>query len=137
MGTWGTGLYSNDIALDLKGTYTRLLKEGKTKEEVERLTIEQYKDTMTCEDEDDYETIDAWLVLADLEWKYGRLSEKVKARAFGYLESGKALESWEECSKTDYKKRQQVLEQLKEKLLSPMPAEKKSVYQNHMSVNGN
>lgn len=124
MGTWGTGLYSNDLALDLKGTYMRLLKEGKTKEEIERLTIEQYEDTMECEGEDD-EIIDAWLVLADLEWKYGRLSEKVKARAFGYLESGKALESWEECSKTDYKKRQQVLEQLKEKLLSPMPAEKK------------
>ncbi|QEH67730.1 hypothetical protein [Cellulosilyticum sp. WCF-2] len=126
MGTWGTGLYSNDLALDLKGTYMRLLKEGKTKEEVERLTIEQYEDTMECEDEDeDDETIDAWLVLADLEWKYGRLSERVKARALGYLETGKGLEAWEECSNTDYKKREQVLEQLREKLLSPMPAEKK------------
>lgn len=55
----------------------------------------------------------------------------------GYLETGKALEAWEECSRTDYKKREQVLEQLREKLLSPMPAEKKVRVPKSYEVSGN
>ena len=33
MGTWGTRLYDDDIALDVKETYQMKIEEGKNKEE--------------------------------------------------------------------------------------------------------
>ncbi len=33
MGTWGTGLYSNDFACDIRGDYIDKLKRGKTNDE--------------------------------------------------------------------------------------------------------
>ena len=33
MGTWGTGLYSNDSACDIRGDYIDKLKRGKTNDE--------------------------------------------------------------------------------------------------------
>lgn len=44
MGTWGTNLYENDLALDLKEEYIEKLKKGiENKEALEQIKQEAYK----------------------------------------------------------------------------------------------
>ena len=59
------------------------------------------------------------------QWKYGRLHPKVKKEALRYLKLGTNLERWKEENPKLFPKRKKVLEELKERLESPMPPEKK------------
>ena len=46
MGTWGTGLYSNDSACDIRGDYIDKLKRGKTNDEATQELINSNRDIM-------------------------------------------------------------------------------------------
>ena len=120
MGTWGTKIYEDDTASDVKEEYIDLLKQGIGNEEATNRLIEGY-DT-----EDEEEGPIFWFALANIQWEYGRLLEKVKKQALYYIESGIELERWEEDKKL-YEKRKEVLKELEEKLNSPMPKEKRIV----------
>ena len=45
MGTWGTGLYSNDSACDIRGDYIDKLKRGKTNVNTKKATAKSKKYT--------------------------------------------------------------------------------------------
>ena len=120
MGTWGTKIYEDDTASDVKEEYIDLLKQGIENEEATNRLIEGY-DT-----EDEEEGPIFWFALANIQWEYGRLLENVKKQALYYIESGIELERWEEDKKL-YEKRKEVLKELEEKLNSPMPKEKRIV----------
>ncbi len=75
------------------------------------------------EDEDDEPLF--WFALADTQWKYGRLLDEVKKEALKHIELGKNLLRWKEENPKQYSKRKKVLEELKKKLESPQPPEKK------------
>ena len=120
MGAWGTGLYQDDTTCDVKEEYLNLLKIGKgPKEAMEEMIINW---------EDCIEDVEAgtlfWFALAETQWKYGLLDEKVKEIALKYIEEGIDLERWEEDQKL-YTKRKTELEKLKEKLGSEQPKGKK------------
>lgn len=119
MGTWGTALFSNDDACDVKDCYMSLLEIQCTAEEAERRTIEECYYNETPEEKAIF-----WMALASIEWDKGRLSDMVKEKALSFLEMGGDLALWEDDPKS-YKKRKEVLEKLKNKLLSPMPPAKK------------
>ena len=119
MGTWGVNLYQDDIALDVKEEYIDFLKIGINNKEATKRLVKIYKDIM----EDDEAGV-FWFALADTQWKYGRLLPEVKSKALEFIESGVDLELWKEDEK-QYKKRQKVLEGLKDKLNSEQPQEKK------------
>ncbi len=121
MGTWGTGLYQDDTTCDIKEDYLDLLKVGMSKEEALKKIIEYNEDRLRYEDERDL----FWMALADTQWKYGRLDEKVKKRAIEAIESGRDLEIWKKDNPKLYKKRKIVLEKLKEKLNTEQLQEKK------------
>ena len=120
MGAWGTGLYQDDTTDDIKEEYLNYLRIGLTNEEATNKVLEEND----WWEEDEEEAPLLWFALADTQWKYGRLMDKVKKQALKYIEEGTDLERWEEDKKL-YKKRKEVLEKLKEKLNSPMPKEKK------------
>lgn len=64
-----------------------------------------------------------WYALADWQWKHGVLSEDVKAKALGLLDSHAGLSDWMESgSDSDVKKRLSVMDELQKRLESPMPA---------------
>ncbi len=65
-----------------------------------------------------------WLVFASIQWKLGRLQENVKQEALQIIESGADLARWEEEPKL-HKKREVVLNKLREQLHSPQPEAKK------------
>ena len=121
MGIWGCGLYQDDVTCDVKSDYLNWLRVGKTNEEATELMLEYYEDYI--DDEDDAPPF--WFALADTQWKYGRLHPKVKKEALRYLKLGTNLERWKEENPKLFPKRKKVLEELKKRLESPMPPEKK------------
>lgn len=125
MGTWGTGLYQDDTACDVKESIKdRLIygdEEGKryTKEELIESILEEYEDYMQLDDD----RAIVILVLADILWKNGMLTDNLKMEALKIIENKTDLERWGE-DKELYKKREKVLEALKIKIESNQPEEK-------------
>lgn len=120
MGAWGANLYQDDVALDVKDEYKDNLRRGKTNEEAMQEIIDKYQELL--EDEEDRGVF--WLALADTQWNLGRLDEQVKEQALEIIELGTDLKRWEVNEKL-YNKRKEILEKIKEKLLSPQPEEKR------------
>jgi hypothetical protein len=114
MGAWGTALYSDDVALDVRDLYKELLGEGYSNEIVTKSLVRICKEQI--EDEEDGSVF--WLALADTQWKCGRLMDEVKKLAIEVIDRGMDLERWKD-NKSDYKKRVVVLEKLKVQLLCP------------------
>ena len=130
MGTWGTKLYENDLALDLKEEYIEKLKKGiENKEALEQIK-QEYKEEIEDNDE---ETV-FWMVLADTMWNLGKMTDEVKNKALQSIK--KDLKKWEQESENskDVVKREKELEKLKNKLNSEMPKEKKFRQQNPNKV---
>ena len=122
MGAWGPKLYQDDIAQDIRDTYKDRLRRGKTTKEITEELIEEYSGEI--EDIDDGPIF--WFALADIQWDYGRLLPEVKENAIKWIEDGSDIRRWEEeGTAKEVKVRKEVLEQLKHKLESPMPEEKK------------
>ena len=119
MGAWGTNLYQNDVAGDIKESYINKQRAGKTSQEALRELMEE--DRVLFEDDDD--KYSAWFALADVMWKYGHLTEEVKNRALELIESEPVEEIW--VNKKEIKSRKAVLEKLKDKLPSELPPYKK------------
>lgn len=123
MGAWGTAIFSDDFAEDVRGEYNALLSIGKATKEAEDLIIQYFMDFLGKNDEE--ESI-FWFSLALAEWNKGRLSERVKASALEHLDSGKDLERWNTPdNQKNYLKRCKVLDDFRSTILSPMPLEKK------------
>ena len=120
MGAWGVGLYQDDVTCDVRSDYVNRLKVGLSNIDATKDLIELNSDFI--EDPDDGPLF--WLALADTQWKYGRLLPEIKEIALEYIRSGTDLEKWKE-NKKQFEKRKRVLEELEERLNSPMPPEKK------------
>ena len=109
MGSWGTGLFSDDLAHDVRNMYHDYLALGYDDIEAERQVQAYYcPQVVGTEDEPLF-----WLSLAAVEQKYGRLSTEIKERALRIIENGSDLERWEGAQR---KKREAVLKTLEEKL---------------------
>lgn len=123
MASWGPKLYQDDIAEDVRDYYKDQLKRGKTNEGVTKELIEGNQDIVLDEDEAPV----FWFALADTQWNLGRLLPFVKEKALEYLKSGSNLERWqkEAINQREFKVREKVLRELEQKLISPVPPEKK------------
>lgn len=69
MGTWGTGLYSDDLAMDVRDYYREQLSLGKPEEKITQELIEQNRTFIL----DDEVASVFWFALADTQWNLGRL----------------------------------------------------------------
>ena len=119
MGAWGTALFSDDLAADLRGEFRDLIGDGcNAAQAVEKLKVE-YSDAL----EDSDESTVFWLALAAAQWDLGHTDPTTQRTAIEILERGGDLERWE--NQKDRKKREQVLSELREKLKSPPPQPKK------------
>lgn len=121
MGAWGTSLYANDSASDIRGNYIDKLRRGKTNEEATKELIEAARDLMGDAEEEPL----FWFALADTQWNYGRLLPEVKAKALFYLSQDKELERWEESGQKKLSAWKKTLETLKENLETSQPPAKK------------
>ena len=127
MGAWGISIYANDAASDIRGDYLDLLRRGQNGEEASRAIITKYDDLIRDPEEEPL----FWYALSDTQWNYGRLQPEVKEKALFFLESNVEMQRWIESGKDKAEAWSQTLLNLREKLLSPQPAEKK-VYQHRL-----
>ena len=123
MGAWGTALYSDDETLDLKENYLINLKKTQSHELAYK---ESYDSFVKDHGKNDFaDEALFWFVLADVQYKYGKLLPEVKEKANDFFNRREHLELWEEQGKKLLNKRKQVLKELEIKINSPLPKERK------------
>jgi len=120
MGTWGTGLYSDDTAADVRDTYRDYIGDGVAGPNATDQLIEDFGDTLNSPTT----ACPFWLALADTQWRCGRLEDRVKEKALEIIASGTDLLLWKE-SVAEHRKRSVVLEKLRAKLVTAQPKLKK------------
>lgn len=114
MGAWTTRIFDDDGASDIRAEYRILLGYGVPPEEAYRLIKDNfYKDYENSDDEDVY-----WLSIALYQWQNGILMDEVKENALRCIDNEEYLERWKDSGEKVYQKRKQVLQTLREKLLT-------------------
>ena len=127
MGAWGVKINQNDFAKDICSQYKEKLSDGISNEVATNELIVTYKGIL--DDIDDGPNF--WFVLADQQWKLGRLLPVVRDQALLWIEKGGDLELWYAESQKLGDARKKVLENLKEQISSPQPEMKKIPKKKH------
>ncbi len=123
MGCWGVGIYSNDIAEDLRDACKDLYGLFDAEEALRRI-YDLHKEFL-AQDWIDDEYASFWYALSDWQWKHGVLTQEVKEKTLSLLDIYAGISDWEEsASAREVAKRKGVLDKLKIQLLSPQPPKK-------------
>ena len=119
VGTWDTGLFSDDVACDIRNYYRDLLQDGADDAIATRRTLETFQT--------DFEEPGgiAIVALAVTQSKLGRLEADVRDRALAVLDTGADLEGWEEENPTLVPKRRAALEEARAQLVGAQPTRKR------------
>jgi hypothetical protein len=120
MGAWGTAIFSDDTACDVRDDYRDHVGDGLSGPEATDRLLKEWGDTLLDPDEGPV----FWLALAATQWKCGRLEPRVNEKALEIIAGGLGLQRWAEDPKL-LKKRKAVLAKLEGQLQSPQPAEKR------------
>jgi len=117
MGTWGVGVFSNDMAADIRDDLRDLIAEGTSAENATSRLRDEYGIGEGGADDHDF-----WLGLAAAQHSIGHVDEAVRSRAIEIIEAPEELERWQP---KDRKRRQAALEKLRERLSQPPPPPKR------------
>ena len=115
MGVWGTGLFSDDVACDVRDHYRQLLEDGVEDGEATRLTVEAFREYL-----EESGGI-ALVAFAVTQSKLGRLDLGIRDRALAVLDRGADLEMWERDDPKLLPKRRAMLEKARAQLIGPQP----------------
>jgi len=123
MGTWGTGISSNDTYGDVYAEFFDLYNDGKEVNEVTKIVEERNQDLLEMPDA----VNDFWFALAKAQWECKELRPEVYEKVRTIIESGDDHKVWEElgATKTDLEKRRKVLKRFLQLLQSERPKAKK------------
>jgi hypothetical protein len=119
MGTWGTGISSNDTYADVYGEFFDFYNDGHEVSKISKqLELQAIKNS---EDSHDF-----WFALAKAQWECKQLDPEVFAIVREIIESGADIELWRQCeaSEKDIRKRNAVLERFLDLLQSERPKAK-------------
>lgn len=120
MGSWGPGLYSNDLSEDLKPAIGSVLQVPLSIDEVVEILLQ---DNICALDVDDDDHTSFWLVLADQFEKRGIRHADTMAKALHLVDSGTDLEVMRSLGMedSDLKRRDKAISELANRLRSPRP----------------
>jgi hypothetical protein len=116
MGVWGTAIFSDDNAADLRADYRTMVGDGLSGPEATNRLLKKW---MPSSEKDSGMAAIFWLALAVTQWKCGRLEDRVKREAIRVIDDGSALRLWRGSPLE--RKRAAVLEATKKQLESPQP----------------
>jgi hypothetical protein len=116
MGAWGTALFSDDTASDVRDDYRDHVGDGLSGPAATDRLLNEWRQTLSDPDEGPV----FWLALAATQWKCGRLETRVLEKALEVIAGGSDLHRWQDNPRL-LKKRQAVLVKLGEQLRSPPP----------------
>ncbi len=112
MGTWGTRIYEDDTALDLRADFLDGISDGESVTTLEMRLLDEYADDDVPEIKDV-----ALLALVCAELESGTLSDKMKTAALEVITSGRQYEHWkQEASTADAGRRKRELTRIKQYL---------------------
>ena len=115
MGVWGTALFSDDIACDVRDHYRELLEDGVEDGAAIQQTVERYRAYL--EESDGV----ALLAFAVTQSKLGRLDPDFRDRALALIDRGGDLEAWEQDNPKLLPRRRAVLEKVRAQLTGQQP----------------
>jgi hypothetical protein len=115
VGVWGTDLFSDDLACDIRDHYRELLEDGIEDVAATRLIREKFRAYL-----EESEGI-ALLAFAVTQSKLGRLDADIRDRALAVLDGGADLLVWERENPKRLPKRRAVLERARAQLTGPQP----------------
>ena len=124
MGSWGTGLYQNDTASDLKFVFDDLSRRPTDTDMLVSQVLEKFGISLTSNDDDSADVI---LSLADILHQHALDHPATIAAARQLIESGKdlAIKQSLGMSKRDLEKREKVLTEALDRWSQPHPKPKK------------
>lgn len=121
MGTWGTAIFSDDLAADVRDEFTDLIAEGLSTTAATGHLVSEYEETLDdCED-----GVVFWLAIAATQHKLGRLTARVKNKAIRIIDTGADLARWSENTKAEINQRRRHLTRLRRQLVDKQPEPKK------------
>lgn len=120
MGTYGIGIYQNDLAMDLKGDVAGMMR---LPFEVERIVELLYRSLGELQDPDDEQHTDAVFVLADQLHRFGLTHQPTLDRFDAIVASGRDLDMKAQLGLDEkgLAKRRATVAALREKLTTPHP----------------
>ena len=114
MGTWGPGIFSDDLAADVRGDYRDAIGDGQTGPEATGLVLAQHADALA-----DPETAPVvWLALAVARSRVGRLEDGVRDRAIAIIDDGTDLARWADDPRRQ-RRRRAILDSARAELAGP------------------
>jgi hypothetical protein len=120
LGAWGTGLFSDDVACDIRDHYRQLLEDAVEDSAATRLTLEKFAPYL-----DEPEGVALMIAFAVTQSKVGRLEPDIRDRALTIIEAGADLALWERENPKLLSKRRAVLENARAQLTGPQPARRR------------
>ncbi|MFN8518640.1 MAG: hypothetical protein U0667_04425 [Chloroflexota bacterium] len=119
MGTWGTDLFADDVACDVRDHYRESLEDGVDDATATARTLDAFRAEL--EEADGV----ALLALAVTQSKLGRLDPAIRARAIAVLDRGADLDAWERDAPKLAARRRTALERARAQLEGAQPARKR------------
>lgn len=114
MGVWGAGIFSDGTAADVRDDYRECLAEAMNGPAATEKVLSLYTDSQ--DDPDDGPPF--WLSLAAVQYRYGRLEDRVRNRALKIIEDGSDVVRFSQNPKLR-RARERVLEKLRGQLVGP------------------
>lgn len=118
MGASGPGLFSDDLAADVRDMYMDLLRDGVPDTEATDRLIADWRESIEETGEGDV----FWFGLAATQAKVGRLEDRVRDKAIAALDRGTDLAEWRRSNPQLAGRRARVLEDLRATLVGPQRA---------------
>lgn len=113
MGAWGTAIFSDDTALDIREEWREAILDGLSAEDATARLLDSFDDHLG--DDEDEKLF--WIALAAVQFETGRLLPHVRDRALAIIEGGGDVNRWfEDGDEVLARRRQRVLERLAAKL---------------------
>lgn len=112
VGTWDTGIFDDDVAMDIKAEFDEAIADGMSVKEATEQILESFADVFDDEDEAPI----VYLTLAALQIEKGSVLKNIKQKALDIIESGQGFDRWEEAGNDVLNERISVLNELKAKL---------------------
>jgi hypothetical protein len=119
MGTWGAGIFDNDLASDVRGEYRELLEDGTSDLEATKAILRSFAYALNPDDEGCF-----WTGFAAAQVQLGRLEPAIRDRAVAVIDAGADLHMYGDGDPRDVQKRKAVLAKLRSQLLG---AQKQSI----------
>lgn len=118
MGTWGTGISSNDTFCDVYDDFFKYYNEGDEPQNILKKLISEYHETLSINED----FTNFWFAIAKAQWECKSLDEKVFDKVKWIIEEDIDLNIWKnlDASDKDLKERKKVLN----KFLNTLKTEK-------------